>query len=687
VSDVFAVDVGGTFTDIVVLDSQTGAVSISKVPTTPSDPSEGVLSAIERTGLNLGSSRIFFHGTTLGINTVLERKGAKTGLLTTRGFRDELEIARMNWPMHRLHWDRPEPLVPRVLRREIDERIAADGLVLSELDEENVRQTIEELIAEGVDSIAVCFLHAYAFPDHERRVGEIITSNYPQLDFTLSHVVTQEYREYERTATAVVDAMIKPRIARYIHQLDAVVRERGFKGELFITRSDGGVMSAAEAAAKSVRTLISGPASGIMGSVTLGRSLGARNVLAIDMGGTSFDCALVVDHEPILRSISHVEGIPLLMPMIELATIGAGGGSIAWIDAGGALEVGPQSAGAVPGPVCYRNGGTEPTFTDAALVSGLIDPAYFLGGEILLDVESARSSIDEKIAVPLGLSIDEAASGIVALTEAKMAATLEQITVGQGHDPREFVMVSYGGGGPLTAAALALRLDIPRIVIPRLPAAFSAWGMLTLDIVHDFSKTLIGKLDELDPPEVVEAFATLEADATTTLDREGVPPGARRMPKAIDMRYESQEHTLSVLLPDDWSADSNLGNLREQFENRHRAAYGYTVADPVVVVAYRIRAIGLLEKPRPHSPDDARPGSGNALKGRRSVRHRESGGEFDCPIYDRDLLTSGTVIQGPAIVEEPTSTTLVAPRQDLTVDSAGNLVITNVSQRPSDPKE
>jgi N-methylhydantoinase A len=683
VSDVFAVDVGGTFTDIVVLDSQTGDVSIAKVPTTPSDPSEGVLQAIERTGLNLGSSRIFFHGTTLGINTVLERKGARTGLLTTRGFRDELEIARMNWPMHRLHWDRPEPLVPRVLRREIDERIAADGVALNVLDEENVRQTIEELIAEGVDSIAVCFLHAYAFPDHERRVGEIIASSYPQLDFTLSHVVTQEYREYERTATAVVDAMIKPRIARYIHQLDAVVRGRGFKGELFITRSDGGVMSAAEAAAKSVRTLVSGPASGIMGSVTLGRSLGARNVLAIDMGGTSFDCALVVDHEPILRSISHVEGVPLLMPMIELATIGAGGGSIAWIDAGGALEVGPQSAGAVPGPVCYRNGGTEPTFTDAALVSGLIDPAYFLGGEILLDVEAARSSIQEKIAVPLGLSIDEAASGIVALTEAKMATTLEQITVGQGHDPRDFVLVAYGGGGPLTAASLALRLNIPRIVIPRLPAAFSAWGMLTLDIVHDFSKTLIGKLDDLGPSEILATFAALEADAARTLEREGVPPEARQMPKAIDMRYENQEHTLSIPLPNDWSADGHLEDLREQFENRHRAAYGYTVPDPVVVVAYRIRAIGLLEKPRPHSPKDAPPSAGEALKGRRTVQHRESGGEFDCAIYDRDLLQSGTVIQGPAIVEEPTSTTLVPPGQDLTIDIAGNLVISDA--RPTSP--
>src|SRR6476659_4486940 len=338
-AQLFAVDVGGTFTDLVVLDEQTGEVSYAKAPTTPQQPARGVLDAIRKSVLELSEATTLFHGTTLGINTMLERKGAKTGLITTRGFRDVLEIGRMLWPMYQLHWDQPAPLVPRYQRKEVTERVRADGSVLTPLAENEVRPVVEELLSEGVESIAVCFLHSYAHPDHELRVAEIVESAFPGVAVTVSHKVTQEYREYERTATTVGDAAIHPLMARYIDDLDLSLRDGGFGGSFLLTRCDGGVMSALEARERPIRTLISGPASGVMGTVAASRWLELGNVIGIDMGGTSFDAALVIDHEPQVASLTKVEGLPLLVPVIELATIGAGGGSIAWIDAGGALNV------------------------------------------------------------------------------------------------------------------------------------------------------------------------------------------------------------------------------------------------------------------------------------------------------------------------------------------------------------
>lgn len=556
----------------------------------------------------------------------------------------------------------------------------ANGTVRQPLDEVEVRRAVEALLEQGVESIAVCFLHAYAYPEHEQRVGEIIAAEYPDVEYTLSHLVTQEYREFERTATTVVDAMVKPKMAQYIEGLGSSLRDGGFGGELLITRCDGGVMSAAETKERSVRTLVSGPASGIMGAVALGHWLQVSNMLAVDMGGTSFDAALIIDREPVLRSMAHIEGVPLLMPVIELATIGAGGGSIAWLDAGGALEVGPQSAGAVPGPIAYGKGGTEPTFTDAALASGLLDPHNFLGGEIELDLAAARRGIEERIAEPLGLSVDDAASGIVALVEAKMAATLEEITIGKGYDPRDFALLAYGGGGSLVAGALAARLEIPRLIVPRSPATFSAWGMLTLDIVHDFSKTAVSKLDHLEAAQLLETFAELEAQATSALEREGVPPAKRQAVRSIDMRYENQEHTLSVLLAagtlDSLTSEQLRAQLRQRFYERHTSTYGYSVADPVEIVVCRVRAIGARDKPRRPSLESGSPSPDQALKGTRWASHRESGGDLEWAIYDRELLKARNVVRGPAIVEEPTATTLVAPYQTLTVDELGNLVIT-----------
>jgi N-methylhydantoinase A len=675
-SQLFAVDVGGTFTDLVVLDGATGEVSFAKAPTTPAEPSEGVLATIAKSTLDLPGATTFFHGTTLGINTMLEHKGATTGVITTKGFRDVLEIARMGWPMYQLHWDQPPPLVPRHLRREVTERMRADGTELAPLDEDELLREAAWLVEHGVESIAVCFLHSYAYPEHERRAGEIIRSELPGIAVTLSHQVTQEYREYERTATTVGDAAIKPRMARYVDDLERSLAREQFDGAFLLTRCDGGVMSAAEAKERPIRTLISGPASGVMGGVALSRWIGVPNVICADMGGTSFDSALIIGHEPAISASTRIEGMPLLVPVIELATIGAGGGSIAWIDAGGALSVGPQSAGADPGPICYGKGGTEPTFTDAALVSGLLDLERFLGGEMSLDLEAAREGIRSRVAEPLGLSVEEAAAGIVTLTEAKMAATLEELTIGKGYDPRDFSLLAFGGGGSLVASALAARLGIPMVIVPPSPATFSAWGMLTLDVVHDFARTSLGSLATLDPVDFAARFEELGGQARAALDREGIPAAARSLVRSVDMRYEGQEHNLTIPLDAELLAHVDLARLRQVFDERHSVVYGYSMADPVEVTAYRIRAVGSLDKPTKPSIPKGAESAEQALKGARRAHHRESGGELDWSIYDRDLLQAGNRLHGPAIVEEAAATTLVAPSQELLVDELGNLLIT-----------
>lgn len=675
-----AVDVGGTFTDVLVLDRGTGELWSDKAPTMPDTPTQGVLNAVNGVGIILEEPDAFFHGTTLGLNTLLERKGSKTGLITTRGFRDELEIGRLSWPMYRLHWDRPPALVPRYLRREVRERILADGTIEEPLDEDELRHAIDRLRGEGVESIAVCFLHSYAYPFHELRAGEILAAEYPDLDYTLSHLVTREYREYERSATTVVDAMIRPQMVRYIDDLassisTAQLTNRRLDSKLFITRCDGGVMSADEVKTASVRTLISGPASGVMGAVALGRHLDIDNIIAIDMGGTSFDASIIIDGAPRINSLTRVGGVPLLMPVIELATIGAGGGSIARIDAGGALEVGPESAGAVPGPACYGRGGTQPTFTDAAVVSRLIDPKKFLSGKMELDVSAAEKALHQYVGDPLGLSVEEAASGVVTLTEANMAATLEEITVGKGHDPREFVLLAYGGGGPLVASALAARLEIPHVIIPVSPATFSAWGMLTLDIVHDFSKTIVGALAGMSVSDILETYQALEREASATLDREGVPEERRATLRSLDMRYENQEHTLSIPISGGSLGDLIIEELRNTFDKHHERAYGYSIGDPVEAVTYRVRAVGFLDKPKPSKTPSGGVRADSAVTGSRSAVHRESGAGLSWSVIDRVLLRAGNRVDGPAIVEEASSTTLVGPADFVEVDEFGNLVL------------
>jgi N-methylhydantoinase A len=665
-----AVDIGGTFTDLIVAGAG-GEVRLAKVPTTPDDPAAGVRNALERAGIELAAVSRFFHGTTLGVNTLLEGKGAPTGLITTRGFRDVLEIGRMTWPMYRLHWEKPPPVIPRRFRHEVAERLRADGTVLEALDEDAARAAARSLLDAGVESVAVCFLNAYANPVHEARAAELLAAEFPELAVTVSHELTREFREYERATTTAVDAIVRPRLARYLGSLRGALEDGGLAGPLLITRSDGGVMGVDEARRRGVRTLLSGPASGVMGVSALAAALGLPDVIAADMGGTSFDAALVVGGEPVIASATRIRDAPLLMPVVEMATIGSGGGSIARIDAAGALEVGPESAGAVPGPICYGRGGTEPTFTDAAVVSGLLDPGSFLGGELPIDRDAARRGIEERIAQPLGLDAVDAASGIVALAEAKMAATLEEITVGKGFDPREFALVAYGGGGPLVANALAARLGIPTVVVPILPGAFSAWGMLTLDLVRDFSVTRIARLDDVAASELETTFVALEAEATAAFDADGVPAELRRSLRSIDMRYENQEHSLTVRAADRLAPEA----LRQAFDVQHEATYGYAMRDPVEIVTYRVRGVAALDKPSHPAPRRRDGQVERARKGTRTATHRESGGRREWTVYDRALLDPGDALAGPAIVEEPSATTVVLPGSAASVDRIGNLVI------------
>ena len=677
---VAACDVGGTFTDLVVLDDTTGKVSFAKAPTVPERPADGLRNAIIKSSLSVRDAEAFLHGTTLGINTVLERKGAKPGLLTTKGFRDILEIARMRWPKFLMHYDKPAPLVPRYLCKEVTERLTADGKEIQPVDKAEVRRIVGELVSEGVEAIAVCLLNAYAHPQHETQVGEVIRSEFPEIAVTLSHEVSREYREYERAVTTVIDATIKKRMAEYIDELDAWLRGEEFKGGLFISRCDGGVMSAEAAQRRPVRTLISGPASGVMGCVQMSRWLDLPNLIGIDMGGTSFEASVITGGEAVTSPSTEIHGFPLLVPVIELATIGAGGGSIAWIDSVGAMEIGPHSAGADPGPVCYGRGGTEPTVTDAALVSGLLEPGKFLGGDMRLDREAARLGIEQKIANPLGMSVAEAATGIFAVAEVKMAATLEEVTVKKGFDPRQFTILAYGGGGPLVACALADRLSVPTVLVPPSPGTFSAWGALTLDVVHDFSATAVARLEDLEPHELRETFARLRDQAAEEFDREAVSPDRRSLLPSIDMRYDGQEHVLSVPLGAAF-ADLEPGRLREMFDARHRAAYGYTTTDPVEVTAYRVRAVGALGKPARGRLDAAGAGDEAMPTGTRRVSDFSGGGTRSYAIYDRGLLKAGHRLHGPAIVEEATSTTVVPETRQVAVDGFGNLMITARSAR------
>lgn len=660
-------DVGGTFTDVVAMD-EFGAVRVCKSASERDAPVTGVTSALQTIGISLDEAGRFIHGTTVGINTLLEHSGARIALVTTKGMRDMVEIGSATWPPYRLSWQKPARLVRRDLCFELDERILADGSVRDGLTEASVRTLAAKLREADVEAVAVCLLNSYVEPCHERLVGRVLKAVLPDLDVVLSHEITRRYRESERAVTALCEAYIRPRMTEYFTRLAEGVSASRFTGDTFITSSDAGVMVLDQARRQSLRTLVSGCASGIAGAASLANTCGYPDLICIDMGGTSFDAGLVRRGLVAMSDSAVVADFKLLVPMVDLATIGAGGGSIAWVDEVGALHVGPHSAGSVPGPACYGRGGAQATFTDAALVSGIL-PDALLDGQMELHRASAERVIRDEIGTPLGMSPVEAASAVVALTESRMARLLEEITVGRGHDPRDFALLAYGGGGPMVGSMLADLLDVERVIVPVHPGVFSAWGMQTLDLAHEHSRSAVALLtDEID---FLAPLEELLEDASARLTAEGIPAGRRSVFRFVEVRYDGQEHTLAVPI---LTGHERAGELRERFEALHEEMYGFRLDGDLEIVGYRLRAVGQLGKPVWPTADSA--SAAPTPIRHQQVTHRASGADGAAwPVYRREHLYPGIHLHGPAIIEELTSTVIVTPRRMIGMDPWGNLVL------------
>jgi N-methylhydantoinase A len=678
-----ATDIGGTFTDLVYLDERSGHVGTGKTDSTPPDFERGVMDVLHKADADLSGIRFFVHGTTVIINALTERKGAKTGLITTRGFRDVLEIGRANRPdIYNLYYTKLQPFVPRYLRKEVTERVNYKGEILAPLQEEEVERAVEELRREGVEAIAVCFLHSYANPAHELRCGERIQRLWPQVFVTLSHEVTREWREYERTSTAVLNSYVKPAANRYLDRLEQELRQGDVSGSLYIMRSNGGTATFVSAKQAPITIVESGPVAGVLGAKALGDLLGEENLISFDMGGTTAKCSLIEGRQVKVTTEYRIEqtrtspGYPIKVPVVDIVEIGAGGGSIAWLDQVGALHVGPQSAGAVPGPASYGRGGEDPTVTDANVLTGRINPEYFLGGEIPLDLERARSAMT-KVAEPLNVSAEEAALGVIRLANANMVNALKLISLYRGYDPRDFTLVAFGGAGPMHAAELAAELNVKRVLIPVNPAVFSAWGMLMTDLRYDMVQTHIARTDQMDLNEVTQLWRQLEEEARAHFAHEGIAEERLLFHRYADMRYAGQEHTVKVPFPAGEVAAEAIKEVEARFHGLHEQYYTFRLPSPIEFVNFHMTAFGTVEKP--HIPKLSGGGSAeSALKGNRAVQlgpGPEPDPHQEVPIYERERLGAGTEIRGPAIVEEPDSTTVVFPDQRLTVDEYGNLII------------
>ncbi|MBQ0771091.1 MAG: N-methylhydantoinase A [Parasphingorhabdus sp.] len=659
-------DIGGTFTDIVVEDDA-GAVRIGKVPTTKENPALGVLQGIGQLVGEPSEIDFFVHGTTVGLNAFLERRGAKTMLVMTGGISDTYTIARGHRDeLYKLHYRKPEQLVPRRNVHEVRERLAWDGSVIAELSEEDFAPIIEKAKAEGFEAIAVCFLHAYANPVHELRAREIIKAALPDISVSLSHQVAPEWREVERASSAVMDAYIAPVVELYLRTLKAELARSGMNKTVHVMGSSGGVMTDRLAMERPITTLMSGPVGGSIGGCELARRTGLQNLLCVDMGGTSFDLSLVVDGQPEMTSETVLEGLPLLMSIVSIDTVGAGGGSIAWVEAGG-LRVGPHSAGSYPGPVCYSRGGTQPTVTDANLYLGRLGDDSLLDGKMKLDSEATGSALT-KLGAEIGLSDRELAEGILAISNAKMADAMRTITVGQGVDPRDFTLVAFGGAGPMHAVELARELDMTQVMIPRFPGTFSAWGMLQSDIRHDLMASHIGIMSTIDAELLDAEFAMLEEQGRQKLLEENVPEAAMSFARAVDLRYQGQEYTINVPI----ERGSSVAAVLDLFHSLYERRYGHSQPETETeIISIRLAATGSFE----HSEGEAAfaPMPGEPQVGTRDVVF--DGAVHKTPILKRDRLAPGKPMASPAIVEEESATSVVPPGYTITIDTFGNMLI------------
>jgi len=677
---VAGVDVGGTFTDVTLVETTSGRVWTAKTPSTPRDQSLGFLNGLEKAaalaGVPLAAIERCFHGTTVATNTILQRSETRLGLLTTAGFASVLEIGRHDIPRSENYfgWVKPRRPVTPDLIREVTERVGRDGGVLIPLDEDGARRAVRSLRDLGVESIAVSLLYSFVNPTHEQRLRAIITEAHPDALVSLSSEVLPRFREFERTITTVLNAYVAPHVGRYLGALEERLRAHGCTASLLIMKSNGGVVSAQAAARQAIHTALSGPAAGVIGAVELARAAGYAEIISIDVGGTSADVCLTRGGRPEVTSEGRVGDFPMELPMLDIHTIGAGGGSLAWVTGAGALAVGPRSAGAEPGPACYGQGGTEPTVTDANLVLGRL-PARLLGGALALDVRLARQAIEAKIARPLGLDVIEAAAGMIAIVNNAMAGAIRTVSIARGLDPRDYALVAFGGAGPLQAVAVAEELGIRTVIVPPRPGVLSTEGLLRTNLRNDYVQTCTQSGPHFDLPRLNAILAELEQRAHADLEAEGVPPAHRALQRGADLRYRHQGHELSVDAPAGALTAAALTRIVEAFHDEHRRLYTYDLRGQTVeLVNLRVTATGLL----PHAPAQrplAKAGGTPHPAGARRIYFGAAQGWQEAQVYERASLGSGATLSGPAAIDQDDSTTVLAPGQKARVDERGNLII------------
>ncbi len=672
-----ATDIGGTFTDLVYLDETTGDYFLAKSLSTPPHFSQGIMDAIHKSGLDPAGVTGFVHGATVVINALTERKGAKTALVTTEGCRDVLEIGRANRPdIYNMRFRKQPPFVPRELRFEVVERMNYKGEIVTELELSTVDAVAIQIEAEGCDAVAVCLLHSYANPEHELNVAARLREHLPHVLVTASAEITREWREYERTSTAVLNAYVQPVAASYLRQLEASLKDEGIEAPVDIMKSNGGTSSLDFVVEQPIHLVESGPVGGVIGAAALGKVIDEPNLITIDIGGTTAKCSLIENGDYKITTEYRIErddrsaGYPIKAPVVDIVEIGAGGGSIAWIDAGGALKIGPRSAGASPGPASYGLGGTEPTVTDANLIAGRINPDYFLGGELKLDVEKARAAF-QPIAKALGISVEEASIGVIRLANANMINALKLVSVRRGYDPREFALIAFGGGGSMHAIALAGELRIGKVIIPVAPGHFSAFGMLMSNAMQDYLLTALTASVDESSERVETTFASLESQAIDFFVAAGFEHGQIELVRSLDMRYNGQEHTVRVRANE---RAIDFASLNDRFHAAHEKAYTFRLPSGVEIVNFHVAAVVPTAKPalveQPMSKGDP-----PRVKTTRGVDF-DAWGKLDSVVYERSDLYPGCKFHGPAIVEEPAASTVVPPGVGGTIDCIGNIILT-----------
>jgi N-methylhydantoinase A len=672
---------------------EAGTIIVAKASTAPADQSDGVMDSIAKAGIDLSAVDFFSHGTTVGVNAVIENKGARVAIITTEGYRDSLELRRgqrvIDNPddMYNLQMDLPQdyvggydPLVRRPLRFEVPERLDYQGRVLKQLDEPVVRQIAEELRRQDVQAAVICYLFSFMNPAHEQRTAEIVREVLPGLPLSISSEILPVIREYERLSTTTVNAYVMPIMQSYLRRLRDRLRAGGFQHELYLMQSSGGIMSAAVAATRPVYTIDSGPAGGVSAAAQLGLSLGYPDVISFDMGGTTAKICVVRDGRPEVTSRFWLGGRYFIgVPVMDMVEIGAGGGSIASVDAAGAVHVGPRSAGSVPGPACYGKGGQEPTVTDADLVLGYINAGYYLGGDMAVDVEASRQAIAAKVAGPLGMEAAEAAHGIYRLVNANMIGATRVVTVQRGHDPRDFTLVASGGTASIHAVRMAQELRIPRVVIPLNAGVFSAVGLITADARYDVHRSYVVRLSQADPMRLEAVFKEIAREAAAKIEELGFGPDRVVLSYEIDMRYLGQAHEVPVGVPERLVQRMNEATVRKLgalFHEKHLHLFGHDSRDSEVeIMTLSVSAVGPREKS--DMPLIAAGGAdpGPAHKGTRKVYFEEDGGYIDCDTYERSRLAAGNVIAGPAIIEQMDTTTVIPPGETARVDRFGTLVV------------